>query len=130
MLRELIVSALLLTSQPTTSEVEQLLIDRSHAHGADPELVLRVARCENRNLTPGLLSPSQTTIGIGQWLRGRGNHWDLTPAYTVYNLDIFNLYASNDPNALYYDVDQFAWSMSQLHLRNGWSCYRILYGAN
>lgn len=121
-----ILAALLITLQ-TTSEVEQLLTDRAQVHGASVGEVLRVSQCENRNLTPGLVNYAGSgAIGIGQWLPGRGNHWDRTPAWREHRIDIHQVYRAGDINALYYDVDMFAWSFGReapAGNKRGWSCY-------
>jgi hypothetical protein len=117
---------LALSQQPSTNQVEQLLIERAVVHRANQSEVLRVARCENTNLTPGLRNPVSGAIGIGQWLPGRGNHWDRTPAWREVGIDIHETYRSGNSNALYYDVDMFAWSFSPeapAGNKRGWSCY-------
>lgn len=121
----LVISVILLL-QVNTLDVEQLIIERSEVHGAEVQEVLRVARCENRNLVPGLRNPTSGAIGIGQWLPGRGNHWDRTPHYREVGIDIHQAYVVGDVNALFYDVDALAWSFSP-HApqgnKRGWSCY-------
>lgn len=126
-----ILAGILLTlNQTTTNEVEQLLIERATVHRAIPAEVVRVAKCENTHLTPGLVNYGGSgAIGIGQWMPGRGNHWDRTPAWRVLGIDIHQAYRSLDNNALYYDVDMFAWSFgSEAQAiypgnKRGWSCY-------
>lgn len=121
---------LALLAQTTYSQVEQLLVDRAVVHRASPAEVLRVARCENTNLIPGLQNfGGSGAIGIGQWLAGRGNHWDRTPAWREHRIDIHQAYYSGNPDALYYDVDMFSWSFGEEAQRmypgnkRGWSCY-------
>lgn len=115
--------------QTSTYEVEQLIRERAAVHGANPDEVVRVAYCENRTLTPGRIGFNGNTIGIAQWLRGRGNHWDRSPQYRIERLDIWELYLTHDPDALYHDVDAMAWSFGAQALsmypnnRQGWTCY-------
>lgn len=120
---------LLTLTQITPSEVEQLLIDRASVHGASEGELLRVAYCENRNFIPGLRNSYSGAIGIGQWMPGRGNHWDRTPAWRENRIDIHQEYSIGNINSLYFDVDMLAWSFGTeaqiLYPGNkrGWSCY-------
>lgn len=129
-LLEGLLGIVMMLQQVSSNEVEQLLIDRANAHGANAQEVVRVARCENRNLVPGLTNfGGSGAIGIFQWMSGRGNHWDRTPAYRDLGIDIHQAYRTGDSNALYYDIDMGAWSFSpeaqRMYPGNkfGWSCY-------
>lgn len=126
-----ILAGILLTLQVTTNEVEQLLIERATVHRAIPAEVVRVAKCENTHLTPGLVNYGGSgAIGIGQWMPGRGNHWDFSPAWRNYRIDIHEEYGRRNSDALYFDVDMFSWSFGEEasrmypNIKNGWSCYR------
>ena len=110
--------------------VEAILIDRAAAHGANLAEVMTVARCENPRFDPSAVG-GHGERGIGQWLPGRGNHWDRTPAWREQRIDVVAMYRAGHPDALWVDLDQFVWSFSpeaqQLYPNNkaGWSCWRV-----
>jgi hypothetical protein len=136
------VLSLFLVSSPTTSTehpyvdfdaraIQQLLVERSREYGAIPSEVLCVARREtsqdpfNPNLIGGL-----GEVGLGQWRPGRGWHWDRTPAWRVWRIDIVTEYRNGNPDAIWHDADMLAWSFGaeaqRLYPgnRQGWSTWR------
>lgn len=110
--------------------IQSLLRERAGAHNAPEALVLSVARCE----TGGSWSPLRVgglgERGLGQWLPGRGNHWDRTPAWQTWRIDIVQEYRErgDDPEVVWLDADMLAWSFGpeaeSLYPGNwhGWSC--------
>lgn len=106
-----------------TNDIINLLTWRSEIHGANPNLVIAIARCES-SLNP--YAPSRDgTYGLGQWKGGRAA-WRRTPAWTKLGIDIVHEYQINDPDAPYYDADELAWAFSPeapYNLRYEWACY-------
>jgi hypothetical protein len=124
------VLALIAAATWSPETVKQIVAERAEAYGASPALVLSVAACE----TGGSFSPervgSNGERGIGQWLPGRGNHWDRTPAWRVWQIDIVHEYVQRGPveEVVWLDIDQLAWSLSpeaeKVYPDNwrGWTC--------
>ncbi len=105
------------------------LRERALAHGADPALVLAVARCETGGTywpwraDGSLLRGAAGELGIGQWLAGGA--WYSTPHYREYGYDIRAAYASGDPEAIEWDIDALAWAFSPrapAGFGRQWSC--------
>jgi len=86
----------------------ELLVDRALAHGADPAEVTCIAYAES-SLDPAAVG-SHGERGFGQWVPGRGNHWDRTPAWRRQRIDIVAAYRAGDPDAVWIDADMLAWS--------------------
>lgn len=104
----------------TQSPLEELIVAKAIEHGSDPIKVLRVAQCESK-LNPNAIGKNGER-GIFQWLPGRGNAWDNTPAYREQGIDIVSLYQMNHEHATYYDIDQGAWALQFARLALQWSC--------
>lgn len=104
-------SALLLTApsvyaEPSIEDLHALVYERAEAHNTDPAPIIRVIDRESR------FNPSARgrlrEVGLSQWLPGRGNAWDYTTAYREQHIDIHREYASNNPDAPYFDIDGIA----------------------
>lgn len=119
-----------LASAPDREAVRGLLRERALAHGADPAEVLAVAACETGGTFDPYLVGGHGERGLGQWLPGRGNAWDLTPAWREQGIDIVSAYRRGDPDAVWFDADMLAWSFGAEAaarypgLRAHWSCWR------
>lgn len=126
-----LLSALLLIAvgQPSPAVVRDLLTERALVHRANVSEVLAIADCE----TGGTFSVSRVGSmgerGVGQWLPGRGNHWDRTPGWRMHHYDVVAAYQDGDPEAWEWDVDGLAWSFGDQAEalypgnRRGWSCW-------
>lgn len=101
--------------------VEELIVIAASIHGVSSATLLRVARCENRNLVPGLVGGSGRTIGIYQWHDGAAA-WRSTPYYLEHRIEIFDLYYTNPQEALHQDIMQAAWAFAN-GKANQWECY-------
>jgi len=109
-------------AQQERMDIEQLIVDRAIIHGANPQLLLRVARCES-GFNPNLIGASGER-GVAQW-HPRGA-WFSTPAYREQGINIIQVYVERHEHAVYYDIDMFAWAFGReapLRLRHQWSCF-------
>lgn len=112
-----VIFALSLLFQVTTSDVQQLIVDKAIEHGANQQTLLRVANCESRYNRYAIGASGER--GIAQW-HPRGI-WFSTPAYREQGINIIHLYNLDHEHAMYYDIDMFAWAFSRGYASH-WSC--------